>query len=659
MSPPDTARPPHLKPGAPLVAAGVVVLALGGLWLWLSLFAGPWRLVDGLMSARDQLRKAERALTAGANKKARLAALSGSAAADRAGTGYGAPGPLLDLAMASARVRAALPELAHVVDAVEHSAQAARSTLKISQNALKGPYKLIDQDPDDPDSKKIRLERITAIGELISEVRSAVQNVERELSAVDAQALPKTFRGGIARSIKKARSTDRTLADAEDGFRILPGVLGGNGPRVYFLAIQNSAELRGTGGSLLQFQLLRFEDGRPKLLKERSGSIYKIDRERRQLSIPLPEDAWYVAGIDDAKRAGNANWSPDWPLSARLTVAYSEAGARVSGTPFPAVDGVIGVDPDVLERLLPGIGRPDAGTDFKLTQANIVDYVLYKAYASFPIPGIRRQRLSYLVDGFYERLFNPANPSELIPGLGRALAEKHMQIWLKRPHEQSFIEKMNWDGGIEDARGSDYLYVVEQNVGGNKLDYFDEQTNTMDISLSGDDALVSTEIRIYNGALVPLPRYVYGNSGPLHRPMVNLYVPGNAELTRARMVEGRRLDASPTAELAAWVGNRPPEHTERGKKVWSTTLEIPPRHDAAVRFDYRVPGVVHRDGKHNVYRLEIQHQPKVRPETLEVNLQLPPGAGGVMAPGWTRSGDKLRWAKPLTRDVVLEVKWRR
>ncbi|MDQ3752270.1 MAG: DUF4012 domain-containing protein, partial [Actinomycetota bacterium] len=411
MSPSDPARRPHRDSGSALVGAVVLVLVLGGLSLWLSLLAGPWRLVNGLLATRVELSRAERALTSGANKEARLATLKGSAAAEQAGGAFDAPAPLLDLAMVSTRVREALPALGHVVDAVAHSAQAARSTLRISQNALKGPYKLIDQDPDDPDNKKIRIERLVKVGQLISDVRSAVQSVEQELTAVDAEALPVSLRGGIARSIEKARSTDRTLADAEDGFAILPGVLGGDGQRIYFLAIQNSAELRGTGGSLLQFQLMQFKDGRPKLLKERSGSIYKIDQDRRQLTIPLPEDAWYVAGIDDAKRAGNANWSPDWPLSARLTVAYSEAGARANGTPFPEVDGVIGVDPELLKRLLPGIGRPGAGTDFKLTPTNIVDYVLYKAYASFPIPGIRRQRLSYLVDGFYESLFNPAHPT--------------------------------------------------------------------------------------------------------------------------------------------------------------------------------------------------------------------------------------------------------
>ena len=123
------------------------------------------------------------------------------------------------------------------------------------------------------------------------------------------------------------------------------------------------------------------------------------------------------------------------------------------------------------------------------------------------------------------------------------------------------------------------------------------------------------------------------------------------------MVEGRRLYASPTTELAQWTGDHPPEHTELGKKVWSTTLEIPPEEDAAVRFDYRTPGVVRRIGDDSVYRLTVQHQPKVRPETLEVRLQLPPGAGNVRAPGWTRSGETLIWARQLAKDKVLEVRW--
>lgn len=647
-------------PGAPpsaLVGALVVAAALTGALLWITMVTGPLRFVSGLLETQDQLGVAQAALTGGANKKARLATLAADAASRRTRAGLQSGAPLFDLALASTRARLVLGEVGHIVRAAELSIEAAQGTLDISQNALKGPGKVIARDPDDPSGARIRIGRIEAVGATISDVREAVKGVGTELRAIDLAALPARLRPDVRAGIAQAGDSDEVLADAEAGFKVLPGILGADEPRLYMLGIQNSAELRGTGGSLLQFKLLELDNGAATLLGKRSGSgtIYKVDVKRRQLDIPLPQHAWYVRAIDDAKRAGNANWSPDWPSAARLTVRYAQA----SDARFPdQVDGVIAVDPTVLQELLPGVGRPRTGIDeVELRAGNIVNYVLYEAYARYPIPGIRRQRLGKLTNGFYSRLLKPERPAELIPGMGRALAHKHMQIWLAGAEEQDFIERMDWDGAIDDSGAGDYTMAVQQNVGGNKLDYFAEQDNILDIAIEGSDAVVANEVRITNGSILPLPRYFLGDSGPLHRPMINLYVPDNAALTGAEVLAGTRLDASPTPELAAWSGGLPPEHFEHGKKVWSTTLEIPSQQQGAVRFDYRVPGAVsHRDGR-SIYRLALQHQPKVRPETFAINLSLPQGARDIAAPGWSKQAGGLSLERPLNRDVVLEVSW--
>jgi hypothetical protein len=83
-----------------------------------------------------------------------------------------------------------------------------------------------------------------------------------------------------------------------------------------------------------------------------------------------------------------------------------------------------------------------------------------------------------------------------------------------------------------------------------------------------------------------------------------------------------------------------------------------PRENGFVRYDYRVPGAVHERGGRSSYRLVLQHQPKIRPETLELTLQLPIGATNVRAPGWKRDGDLLRRIKPLEEDMELKVSWR-
>jgi urease gamma subunit len=642
-----------------------LLTALAGVFLWVSMLTGPFRLATGLVDAATHLEKAEKALSKAATKTARYETLAAVAATERARSGLESDSPLLTLARHLPTASDVLKEVPHLVAAAEHSAAAAEGTLDVAQNALRGPDKVIARDPEDPEGGgRIRLDRIEAIARTISNVRAEIREAKDELEAVELGNLPRRARKQVREGIEKAADTNALLADAEDGFAILPSVLGAEGPRTYVLGMQNSAEQRGTGGALLQFAVFTIVDGKPRFSKE-SSTVYDVDKDRRQFTIPLPEDAWYVAGIPDAQRFGNANWSPDWPLSAQVTIAYAAAAAATLPEPlaeqFPVddVDGFIAVDPMAMEKLMPGVGPYTAGEEkgrsVYVTANRLVDFVLYKAYAKYPNQAFRRARLRDIVDGFYENVFKPRHPSALVDGFGAALAEKHMQIWMTDPAEQAFIEHMDWDGAMRVARESDYLYVVEQNVGGNKFDYFSENTTTMDVTIEGDDAVVSTETRVRNGVFLPQPRWSAGDSAKsgLHRPMMNVYVPLEAELVGAAY-EGERL-ATPPGLVA--VSDVPTEHVEKGKRVWSATFDIPPGQEAAMRLDYRVPAVVRSREGRRVYRLIVQRQPKVRPEQLRITLTLPEDARGVRAPGWKRKGGVLVRDKPLKRDLELEVSW--
>ena len=645
---------------AGLVRALAVVAGLAASYLWLSMLTAPWGLATGLLDAADHFAQAEKKLQAQAMKEARYETLAGVAAARRAARAHADGGPLLDLASGLPTVGEALKEVDHLIAAAELTGKAAQGTLDVAQNALRGPDKIIVKDPDDPKGgSQIRIERIEAIAKTIGEVRGAVDGVRRELQAVKLGNLPKRARPEITEGIDKTKETDVLLADAEAGFEILPGLLGGDGPRTYFFGMQNSAEQRGPGGALLQFKLLQIVDGKPELLETTGGTVYNVDKDRRTFDIPLPKDAWYVRQIEDAQRFGNANWSPDWPLSAELTLAYAKAG----NANFPEVDGAIAVDPILMQKLVPGVGNfKTEGKNVFVDEERIVHFLLYKAYASYPIPKVRRNHLEAVVDTFYERLLRPKHPTELVEGFASALRQKHMQVWLRDPREQAFIERMNWDGSIEQEEPGDYLYVVEQNVGGNKLDYFAYNTNTVDVQLDGDAAAVTTEVAIENRVFFPQPLYPMGDTGKQidsqghHLPMINVYVPADAEL-RLAQVEGERKDTPPVA--GTWPSpTQPAEHLEKGKKVWTATVNIPPGETGRFRLGYIVPNAVVEEGGRRVYRLTVQRQPRVRVEQLTVRLTLPQGVADVRAKGWKREGDLLVWDRPLKEDVVLEVSWR-
>ncbi|MFP5297373.1 MAG: DUF4012 domain-containing protein [Actinomycetota bacterium] len=649
-----------------LVGVGVLIGGLLGIWLWGSMLMAPWKLATGLLDAREHLRLAQKSLSKTQLKVARYETLAAAGAVDRAREGLRDGGPALDLLRSISVVDNALKEVPHLIAAADHSAKAALGTLNVAQDSLRGPRAVVVEDPDDPKGKKIDLERLQELAATITDVRAEISASKEELQAVDLDNLPERVHDGILDGIETATEADKTLRDAEAGLKILPGVLGADGPRTYMLGFQNSAEQRGTGGALLNFGLMQIADGSPEL-SEDAGSVYNVDKDRQQISIPLPPDAWYVANIVDAQRFGNANWSPDWPLSAQITMDYAQASAPE----FPEMDGVIAVDPVLMEKLMPGVG-PFTVANRSITSKRIVDFMLYRAYASWPIAGQRRVVLKQVVDKFYEGLFAPAKPTDLLGGFGGALTQKHVQIWMADPLEQRFIERMDWDGAItppDELEDDDYIYVVEQNVGGSKLDYFDTNVNTMEVTFEGNDALVSTEMRVRNGVFLPQPRYSMGDSQtpnacaaarcPVHRPMLNLYVRDDAELISAEVSgdDVTRIDAPPS--VATWSGDMPPTHFELGKKVWSGTLQIPPQAEGAITYRYRVPAVLQERGGRSVYRLHVQHQPKVRPETLIVRIRLPEGASGIKAKGWERDGGFLVWENELLTDQILEVSWRK
>ena len=642
-----------------LVRAGILIAALFGTWVWLSMLTGPWNLASGLLDARAHLDNAERSLSNGRIKDASYETMAAVAAARRARAGLSSSGPVMDLLKALPTIGDALEETDHLVRAAELSAEAARGTLEVAEGALRGPDKIIERDPENPaENARIKLDRIAEIGDTLSAARQDVQGARSELEAIDEKKMPKRFREELDDGIERAGETDELLADAEAGFAILPAFLGADGKRTYLIGMQNPAEQRGTGGSILQFAPLEIDHGRPSLPKGKkaSFSVYNVDQDRRQFEIPLPEDAWHVRAIPDAHRFGNANWSPDWPLSADLLLRYANAAEPN----FPEVDGVIAVDPIMLKYLMPGVGRFRTNYGNVITAERAVPFLLNKAYAAFPITSIRRTVLSHVVDRFYEGMVKPKRPTELVEGFGKALSEKHMQIWLRDPAEQAFIERMDWDGALDDARDADYLNVVEQNVGGNKLDYFQHQTHTLDVSFDGDDAIDSATVEVTNGTYLPQPRYVMGDSGGhrhgLTRPMMTVYAPGTAQLMKGS-VEGVRVPLGQSS-VATWpADNRPPEYLERGKKAWPVALEIPIGETQSVTYDYRVPDVVRTEGSRRVYRLVLQHQPKVNRETLVVRIQVPEGATNVKARGFERRGDMLVYETTVKKDFELEVSW--
>ena len=442
-----------------------------------------------------------------------------------------------------------------------------------------------------------------------------------------------------------------TLADrAVSGLKLLPGLLGAKKPQTYFLALQNNADLRGTGGAVLGVALIRVQDGRLSLLQADSVNHFEHPGIGEPGTFP-PAVRWFLHMTGAVPRINNgANYSPDFPV---VAVAWQRMVHEVTGI---WVDGAVAVDPQGVALALQG-QRPIAvpGLPERLSASTVVPLTENLQYGLSP--RVQRDLARSLVRAAFRSLVHPSNFVQLLRHLSTALLEKRLQVWSADPALQGFVAKLGWDGGLRGGPG-DYLYLVDDKRNANKVDYFTTQSITDDVRVLPNGAAECTvTIRLTNDTPPGQVREVVGHWSPyaLNLAMLNLYVPGRARLEHVAPSGTTFADIQPAWFAAAVHPRRFVSHAEDGFLVLTQTIPASPGRPGVLVYRYTVPGVVVHTPSGDVYRLTIQHQPTVLPQQLTVNLTLPTGAVISSAPGWRFGGNVATLRLSLTRDTATQV----
>src|SRR5215213_640984 len=122
------------------------------------------------------------------------------------------------------------------------------------------------------------------------------------------------------------------LSIGEVGARLgpsLPWLLGMQGPRTYLVLVQNSHELRATGGFIAAVGRVSVDGGR--LTDFDFEDSYALYSERSTYPpAPLPMQQYMGIPLLVMR---DANWSPDFPTTAQVARALyaQETGTRVDG----------------------------------------------------------------------------------------------------------------------------------------------------------------------------------------------------------------------------------------------------------------------------------------------------------------------------------------
>ncbi len=491
------------------------------------------------------------------------------------------------------------------------------------------------------------LQVLTSVQPEAEALKDQLDRMTRTRQAIEIQMLS-------PRSAALLRRADQALALANAGLpalAVLPELLGAQGTRRYLVLAQNNDELRATGGYISGIGVIEVREGKVTQVSYRdSYAVENLAKPHPWPPRPLTE---YMGAQMWMLR--DANWSPDFPTSARTIEQLYELnqGARV--------DGVMAIDLPGVQRLVAALGPLNVpGFAQRVDGQNVAEQMEYFFLASAGKESYgewwshRKDFMAALVQAMMARL-NGEGGAVNLPAVGQAvwssLATKDLLIYLNDPRAARVLHDLHWDGALPDARsGQDVVGIVDSNVGFSKADRKIARQFDYRIELRpGEEAMASVRIRYEN------------QNPPSSEPCVRKfeYQATYADMQNTCYWDFVRLYAPAGSHPIGASGNTSAtlESPEQGYTVMSAYFVLPRGQARELRFDYRIPLIVRTDAP-SEYSLTWIKQPGRRASPLRVSLVLPRSLRFLDAtlPPVARDESTLVFELPTDRDATLSVR---
>lgn len=546
---------------------------------------------------------------------------------------------------------------------------------------------------------RLDLEPLTDAREIIAAMPlGRLRDARDRLDAAEPRWAPAEIHEGRDETLAMADDALDVADRAEALLEALPGFLGVDEPRRYFLAVQTPAEARGTGGLIGYWAVLEVDDGQFTLseagvydaLDDVEGAEDEAAGAVTSRIGELGGDPWdgvpttpeFEARYAHTAAPGffsNVNVDPDLPTTAR--VALDLFTRRTD----ERLDGMILVDPLAIQMVLEAIGDPltmppgfDAeGVPQELAPTDFAEFVLvdiYEAYGHETGPD-RKLLLRGLGDLAFAKVFDGAwDGVDVAQAIAEAGARRHLQVFSENEVEQAAFSRIRVTGELPAPETHDLLAVTVNNAVGGKQDVHLGHTTEATITLSrprmvdGDeDQIVVTRDSTVRVTLDnPLPdsgmdTYIIGNclvgdnvnrcfDGPpgWNRTWFSVWTP-----TDDRLIDRRGPDGIAGVRVGDFHGMR----------VFDRYLETGPEDSNWFELDLAGPVPAGWNSGTLTYRLDWWRQSKAIPDLLDVTIVAPEGwevvevevTGGGNGRGMGMHGDGVPLEAAVTGDGHASV----
>jgi hypothetical protein len=450
------------------------------------------------------------------------------------------------------------------------------------------------------------------------------------------------LRNALHRSLSALTSTDAIL-------RALPVFTGMERPHRYFIAPQDPAELRGTGGSFSYWAILKIDRGRISL-----QPFHYIDELPNADHPEWPSKA-LEAAYGSVNAAGDwsfANAPADGPTAAGF---ISQLWERTGNKP---IDGVIMIDVHALGSMLEATGPVQVhGLPYSLTSDNVVSFLTNGAYL---LPGdahVRRGYVGLAGLGIFQDFLAEAKGYAAFRALVDAAAGGHILMNATDPSLQTDFQTAGVTGAIAPAPGVDLFALTVNNLAGNRVDYYVRRTIDYDVSLSPDGRGRATATITFDN---DSPR------DPPTKALASLLLPhaGPADLEPGETFEQATIACGRRCQLIGssidGVDLPMTAHTVGGLRTFTGILRIPPQGSSTLTMTFDLGYVWRGDGAQGTYAVSIPTQPAILQTAGSVTIHAPSGMTiAAASPGMRAQGASATWRGPLSEVITLRTRFQR
>ncbi|HUR17786.1 MAG TPA: DUF4012 domain-containing protein [Acidimicrobiales bacterium] len=423
----------------------------------------------------------------------------------------------------------------------------------------------------------------------------------RFLRGPSGAALPPVSRlaSKLASEVKRGR---QEVAGARRGLGVIASLTASGRETRLLLLSQDSLELRPTGGYVGSYGVLHFSAGNVTL--ERYDATENLPEPQPRLEPPRDLEPWLPRwwGLS------NVNWWPDFPTTGQTA---REMFKRQGGGD---VDGVVAITELAIARLVGAMGPLQVpGYPEPVVEEGFERRSLYEVELKRPLDEPRKKFLIELANVVFGRLFDL--PAGEFAGVARAVDASvgagDIQIWFADPALQGVVQHSAWSGRLP-AADRDFLMLVDANLSASKANLGVTKEVTYRVRRDGGDLLAHLEVVVRNEAAPE------ENLNPYYNGFLRVYVPRRSQLLTAR--PGQRDDG---------------RADDGSYRVFSQALDVHPRAEQRVVFDYLLPDSVAPDGR---YRLNWIRQAGTARDSLTAVV-----------------GRRIRQADPTQRSFVVSA----